>query len=89
MCEYENFQMRRMDKPISIYIRHPKNATTVYAGGAFSGYEQNKRQEWVDCTSPNVEYYGIKYFIDPVFNPAATIPIDIFYTFYIQCKDVK
>lgn len=49
----------------------PHTAGAAYSG-AFTSYS-NKVGDWIDCSSPNVEYYGVKYLLQFVIGSA--IPI--------------
>jgi hypothetical protein len=44
----------------------PKVAMAAYSG-AFTSYA-NVSDQWIDCGSPNVQYYGLKYSLEMVFS---------------------
>ncbi len=47
----------------------PRIAMAAYAASAFSSYA-NLPAEWIDCSSPNVEHYGLKLLFE-LNNPAS------------------
>jgi len=91
-CEYENFKVERMDRPLTISFV-PRIASAVYSGGAFTGYSQAPPLAWVDSGSPSVEYYGIKWAVNGnIEGGVGTHQLgtySIFFTFTIQCKDPR
>lgn len=59
----------------------PHTASAAYAG-AFTSYA-NKIGEWLDCSSPGVEYYGVKYCLEvsvgtalPIYNVECTYCVE-------------
>jgi len=60
--------------PIGRYFERtlaPRIATAVYSG-AFTSFANLPPTTWLDSGSPNVQYYGVKYFI-PIQNVSAAI----------------
>jgi hypothetical protein len=43
---------------------YPRLATAAYAG-AFTSFANMSSKTWIDSASPNVQYYGIKYYVPP------------------------
>lgn len=39
----------------------PRAAAAVYGSGAFTSYAQVPGNQWMDCASPSVAHYGLKY----------------------------
>lgn len=86
--QYETYKIARMDRPIKRYCK-PKVATAVY-NGTFTGYAQSS--PWIDANSANVEWYGLKYSIDPVNTHSGANTIGfctILRTYYIVCRDTR
>ena len=88
MREYNTYKVRRLDKPCKVYIR-PSVASAVYDSAATWGYTST-RKPWIDTSTPTVDYYGIKWAIDPVYTAYAYEigAVEIIYTYYVQCKVV-
>jgi len=42
----------------------PRMAAAAYAG-AFTSYANLSSKTWIDCNSPSVQYFGIKYYLTP------------------------
>lgn len=86
--QYRSFKMRRFDKPVSVYFK-PQFATAAYSG-AFTSYAA--KTGWLDCASPGVKHYGLKFGIDPMFyNAGANVTgrVQCVITYYIKCKNPK
>lgn len=89
MTESDTFKVSRLDRVVTRFIR-PRPATAVYQG-AFTGYAQQISNPWIDAGTPAVQYYGIKWAVDPIvttLNENIGI-LDVFCTFYLQCRDVR
>lgn len=91
--QYETFKIRRLDRPFTVSVK-PKIAQSAYSGGAFSGYVRPVGLKyWCDAASPNIEHYALKYGIrGDIAGGAGTNTlgqIDIYWTYYITCKDVQ
>lgn len=56
----QNAKIRRLDKPISIYIHKPRIANQVY-DGFVPAYTVNTG--FVNCSYPSVPHYGLKFFV--------------------------
>lgn len=87
--QYGSFKERRLDKELKISVK-PRLATAVY-NGAFTGYAESDNS-WVDCDSPAVEYYGVKWGISfPVVAVANTavgyITVDTQVT--LECRTTR
>jgi len=64
---------------------NPKIAIAAFSG-AFTSYAQASK--WVDCASPGIQWYGVKYAIDMTagsYNPAYDIEVDA----VMQFKSVR
>lgn len=78
-------------KPFSLYFK-PKISTAAYSG-AFTSYTAGG-SPWLDCNSPNIEYYGMKVFTLPYSagNNAVTSQDptwDIVLTYYLKFRGVR
>jgi len=54
-----------MQTPNGVYFERtfkPRLATAVYSG-AFSSYGNLPADTWIDCASPSVQYYGLKWYL--------------------------
>lgn len=89
--QYDDFKIRRLDKPVKIFWR-PKVASAVYSGGAFTGYS-SVGQRWIDCASPSTEHYGLKTGVMGDVEGGAGLNtigmIHFYHTFYMTLKDVQ
>lgn len=88
--QYENFKTRRLDKPFSIML-YPRLSRNVY-GGLTAAYALDNRKAWVDCNTADAQYYGFKFYIDPIIYGAGLHVIgkvDCYFTYYIQCKNSR
>lgn len=89
----ESYKINKItDRKIGRWIR-PKVANAAYAGGAFSGYSEPKRNQWIDAASPAVEHYGFKFGIDCTnlggVGNYTVGKLQCFATYYIQCKGTR
>jgi hypothetical protein len=57
---YGDLVVKRQDQISEVSFR-PQFAVAAYTG-LFTGYAS--KTGWVDCDSPNVQHYGLKYFTD-------------------------
>lgn len=89
MREYNTYRCKRLDRVCKTYCR-PRIANVAYESALAVGYTQGYKQ-WVDTTYPSMDYYGIRWAIDPVtFTNNTRIGVcEMVYTYYIQCKCVK
>lgn len=73
--EYEDCVVRRMDKPSTFRV-YPRISTAAYSG-AFTSYT-NTKAPWIDCNSPTVQHFGMKFGIDATMNnQAASAEVNI------------
>lgn len=73
--EYEDCVVRRMDKPMTFRV-YPRVSMAAYSG-AWTSYT-NSKAPWLDCNSPSVQHFGIKWGIDATMNnQASTTPVNI------------
>lgn len=89
--QYEDFKYRRLDKPVSVFVK-PRIAQSAYAGGIFASYVEGKAKQWIDCNSTTVEHYGIRYYIHcPGWHlePHKIGILKIALTLWIECKNVR
>lgn len=74
------------DKPLSIYFK-PKTALGLYQG-AFTGYGIPNGSQWVNSSSPDVQHYGFKIWVNNFYAPAgANNQITIQPTYYLAMKE--
>jgi len=88
MAENETFESYLLTKPVVKSFR-PKCAQAVYSG-AFTSYAE-QGMPWIDSNSTTVQYYGIKWAIDPNGSNinAATGTITVVSQVWVECRDVK
>lgn len=70
-----------MVTPLNTYFERtckPRMALAVYSG-SFTSYANHTANEWVDSGSPNVQYYGLKYYL-PMQSSAVQL-----YTISVRC----
>lgn len=89
MEQYQNLKVRRCEKPLKAYVR-PRVAISVYKG-AFTGYGQANKNFFVDMANQDIEYYGLKWAIDPngCTTDAVVGQFKIIVKYYFTCKDVR
>jgi hypothetical protein len=61
-------------------VLNPKFATVAYQG-AFTAYSQANPRQWIDCSFPNVEYYGVKWATTPI-----TVVSGTYVLYNIECE---
>lgn len=67
MRQYTSYRTRNFfGKPHKFYIL-PRIAQAAYGGGVFASYA-NTKPKWIDCNSPSVQHYGLKWICE-TFNP--------------------
>lgn len=90
--QYSGFRQRRMDRPITIFVR-PRTSSSVYKGALASAYKENNRKTWIDAANPDVQYFAIKWAIDkncPGANDQDIIGhVTLEMKYYFQCKDPR
>jgi hypothetical protein len=69
--EYSNWQPGQVAS-LKTHTRkfRPHVAYNVYGAGAFGAFG-NQTTPWVDCSSPAVQHYGVKFYADKQFNSGA------------------
>ena len=89
----QDCKIRRLSKPVSVYIRNPKVAAAIY-DGVTNAY--SPKTGWVDNQNPDVPHYGLKFFIRdcPLPQPpsagainGANVMFRIATTYYLAMKD--
>lgn len=86
--QYETLKTRRLDKTFSLYLR-PMICDSLYQG-AFTGY--GVKRGWIDCSSLNIEHYGVKICVDPIVHGVGENTIGIlsmYTTFYLKFRGVR
>lgn len=87
--QYPSYKLRSGLQPWKRYIK-PHIATSAYASGVFTSFA-NQKPMWIDCNSPDVQHYGIK-FVGEVLNPDANVHYLNFRveaTYYLLLKDPR
>jgi len=86
LYQYDSYQMRRTDKPFTMYIR-PKALGLAYRVGVTSGQMPGKGG-WMSCDTADVPYYGLKWASDlGAVNTA--VSMKVFATYYIQLRSQR
>lgn len=93
LMEYGNARTVRLDKPVTVTIT-PRVAQSVYKAGATNGYAEGKAGQWIDCETPDVQHYGLKWCIPHTAGSAAS-PTELAYgwscsvvvTLYMEFKN--
>lgn len=87
----QDCKIKRLSKPVSVYIRNPKIAQQIY-DGATSAYSPTVG--WIDSNYPSVPHYGLKFFIRECPLPAyptggngANVMFRVVTKFYLATKD--
>lgn len=71
--QYTQCHVHRMDKEFKTSFQ-PRTSMAVY-NGAFTGYATTSKDIWYDCASSGIQFYGVKWAIDPVVYGAGTTVI--------------
>lgn len=61
--DYKNNYMANTDTNFKRTLQ-PRAALAAYSG-AFTSYAEARADQWFDCASPNIQYYGLKCVIMP------------------------
>lgn len=87
----QDCKIKRLSKPVSVYIRNPKLASAVY-NGLTTAY--SPQTGWVDTVDSDVPHYGLKFFMRECPLPIATNPgnganvlFRIVTKYYLEMKD--
>lgn len=83
LLQYENVKITNTSRDHMRYFK-PKVASAVYQNAVGTGYAP--RSGWIDCSSPTVEHYGIKWALQQL--PAGNQSMDIAITYYMAFKHV-
>lgn len=86
MLEHQSIKYRSpvSMKPMTIFVR-PKAALAAYSG-AFTSYAQTTKSQWIDCGSPNVQFYGVKWAWTVA---SVTFSLDVYAKYYLKFKSVR
>jgi len=90
LMEYESVRCHTFTgtRPMTVSWK-PRIATAAYAGLPFTSYA-NTANAWVDCSSPGVQYYGLKYGFPCLLNTSSSLPaLSIVCTYTIEFKSVR
>lgn len=90
ITDYEQYQTWKCQPAISLRthtrVIRPRIAVGAYAG-AFTSYANTKG--WIDCGSPNVQHYGLKFYMDAYGNANAAQTYQVMATYYLSFRDVR
>jgi len=85
IVNYDSCQVNQVGSFISRTLA-PRSAMGVYSG-AFTSFAQTPYGTWSDCGSPSVQYYGIKYWLEPSSSGLNGTPLwDIHARYVIQFR---
>lgn len=87
LLEYGAHHRIYLDRMRSIFIRNPKIQMAGRDGstGNFTGVVESKKSVWLDCSTPTVNHYGIKWVL-PTDSMSTDIRIRVYATYYLQFK---
>lgn len=64
----------------------PRFAVAAYSG-AFTSYAQSNPHQWIDCNSPGVIHYGVKWATTPITTTSGSYVLyNVEATYVIQCR---
>jgi hypothetical protein len=63
LAEYGTQKQTNFNEP-HVRTIAPRAAKALYGGGAFTSYGMAEKDLWVDCNSPSVAYYALKYGVE-------------------------
>jgi hypothetical protein len=90
LMEYESVRCHTFNgcRPMTVTWK-PRIATAAYAGLPFTSYA-NTADQWIDCSSPAVQYYGLKYGFPCPNNTNSSFPaLSVVCTYKIEFKSVR
>lgn len=81
LMQYDSYKVTRGNE---VHVRSfkPRLAQAAYTG-TFTGYTQAPADVWVDCGSPTVQYYGLKFYLDST-PTAGSQQYDVFVKMWID-----
>lgn len=82
MMQYDTYKRKRLDRGMTRYLRV---ATIANTGGYNAGLDWKR---WLNTNYELAEYNGLKYWFDAL-EEDTTLTVDVFATYYIQCKSIK
>jgi len=92
LLQYNNCKLRRLTKPTTIYIKNPRVADAEYQNGVLSGYGEGQKKKWIDCSSPSVQHYGARWWMDTLnstgYGLDKRFQADVYVTYYVKFKRV-
>lgn len=62
LMEHPKVRYARMNRPVTLTIRFPCIADSIYSSAVVTGYATRKAP-WIDMASTSVQHFGVKYFI--------------------------
>lgn len=83
---YDTLQVSPAGVPTT-RVFSPKIAVAAYNSATFSGYTQSS--PWIDCASPNVPYYGLKYALNTVSVSPTGPEYDVYATTIYQFRSQR
>jgi len=88
LMEYEGCKRHSLlSGPITVGFK-PHVAVAAYSG-AFTSYA-NQADEWLDCGSPSIQHYGLKWgFPVPLSTGYGQIPCSVTVRYFVEFKNVR
>lgn len=65
----------------------PRFDIAAFAGAIFNGYANAGQKAFIDCASPGVQYYGLKYFVPAT--PGGVVTLNFIVTLMVQFKEQR
>lgn len=90
MMQYQSFRMRRMDKPIKLYMR-PAISCEAYKSALTTGYTSRWGQ-WIDIGNPDLPHYGFKWAVlsaNASHSDRTIGVVRILFKYYLSFKGVR
>lgn len=89
LLQFSTAQTHAWDRPFSRTFK-PLAALAAY-GGAFTSYASAQADQWYDCASPDIQFYGFKVgtFPYPLANSGDSPTWDVVFTYYMEFKHTR
>ncbi len=63
--QYDTLQITPNTKAVERIIQPPRAALAAYSG-AFTSYAESTLDQWFDCASDGIQFYGLKWYVPPI-----------------------
>jgi len=67
----------------------PKFAVAAYASGVFTSYASSVENQWIDCASTGVEYYGLKIGVQAQNTANPTMNWRLFVRYHLEFRGMR